>query len=892
MLKDMHNRIDLPWDENAEREMLDTEKLYDALDTNNDGFLSYDELNKAMALKENQLKEFVYRMNHDGALEIANDSVSKEVFVDHFFETIEHAARFDPSVEDTTEIFEDVAGAQGNSLATKINLYGLTNSDLGLYLTFAQIDQIIKGLLKIIPAKDNLISKALFIENFPKVFFNATQGEFEKMSEGVDIAFENLSLHVSVGKKEIPIVQNVTGRLQQGTMTALMGGSGAGKTSLLNALCGRAFYGNVSGKIVINGNDTSINGIMDNVGFVPQDDIVYAELTVRENFLFAGKFRLPAGTSETDIRDLADETIANLALTRVASSIVGDVTRRGVSGGEKKRVNIGLELMANPSILFLDEPTSGLDSSSAMVVMHGLKTLVERKGVTICSVIHQPRKSIFALFDSLVLLSAGGNLVYHGPTLEARLYFQGLGYFMPEGESVADWLIDISSGRLQPINKNKRTVKNHSLKKSTCYANDEENQDNMAKFNRARLSRAWDTHMEGLDVAERQRYSPPSKSRLPRSRVKQSFFSQLFTHVRRNFLVSKRNASSRAFDTIILAVAVLLICAIDGVLVLTSDAEPKLNNEYEILTTEDPEILQANSNEIARGLFRLTISNGTLADYANKASIIVCVLLGISTAKVLTEKRLEMFREAGSGYDLNAYYLSVQITSTIEHLTEILFIGAIASWMRYTAGSPWCSLLNYVMLGWVVTSWSLLFPLFVPPKSVVLVISFFNLFFGILFSGTTSPGSFRDIYSDKFIEFIASFFSPPRYFIETMMVSEFRVLPSQTGMTLQADMAPGLPFNVMDDVFKIGQKDMPNASTQSYNGWYQLFLAPFLVGLTVRFLGAVLINSCNRSQQAKSSFLTELKSSTFYRINIFILVALFLICFLLSLYVILLKDEA
>ena len=118
----------------------------------------------------------------------------------------------------------------------------------------------------------------------------------------------------------------------------------------------------------------------------------------------------------------------------------------------------------------------------------------------------------------------------------------------------------------------------------------------------------------------------------------------------------------------------------------------------------------------------------------------------------------------------------------------------------------------------------------------------FNLFFGILFSGTTSPGSFRDIYSDKFIEFIASFFSPPRYFIETMMVSEFRVLPSQTGMTLQADMAPGLPFNVMDDVFKIGQKDMPNASTQSYNGWYQLFLAPFLVGITVRFLGAVLVS--------------------------------------------------
>ena len=110
MFKDMYNRIDLPWDENAEQEMLVTEKLYDALDANNDGFLSYDELNKAMALKRNQLKEFVYRMNHDGALEIASDSVSKEVFVDHVFETIKHAARFDPSVEDTTEILKTSLG--------------------------------------------------------------------------------------------------------------------------------------------------------------------------------------------------------------------------------------------------------------------------------------------------------------------------------------------------------------------------------------------------------------------------------------------------------------------------------------------------------------------------------------------------------------------------------------------------------------------------------------------------------------------------------------------------------------------------------------------------------------------------------------------------------------
>ena len=109
-----------------------------------------------------------------------------------------------------------------------------------------------------------------------------------------------------------------------------------------------------------------IEEIKDSVGFVPQDDIVYAELTVRENFIYAGKFRLPKGTSNDTILDLAEETLASLGLSRVADSLVGDVKRRGVSGGEKKRVNIGLELMAKPSCLFLDEPTSGLVSFSSI----------------------------------------------------------------------------------------------------------------------------------------------------------------------------------------------------------------------------------------------------------------------------------------------------------------------------------------------------------------------------------------------------------------------------------------------------------------------------------------------------------------------------------------------
>jgi len=187
-----------------------------------------------------------------------------------------------------------------------------------------------------------------------------------------------------------------------------------------------------------------------------QDDIVYAELTVRENLIFSGKFQLPGDTPREEIEDLADETMAGLGLSRVMNSIVGDVNRRGVSGGEKKRVNIGLELMSRyadgmptmfallchgpitifhvidrPKLLYLDEPTSGLDSSSAMLVMQSLRNLVEQQGMTICSVIHQPRKFIFELFDSLILLGGGGFVVYHGEVDKVEKYFNKLNYVSP-----------------------------------------------------------------------------------------------------------------------------------------------------------------------------------------------------------------------------------------------------------------------------------------------------------------------------------------------------------------------------------------------------------------------------------------------------------------------------
>jgi ABC-type multidrug transport system ATPase subunit len=372
---------------------------------------------------------------------------------------------------------------------------------------------------------------------------------------------------------------------------------------LLNALCGRAFYGETTGIVKVNGQDSSIEDHRDAVGFVPQDDIMYAELTVRENFVYSGKFQLPKGTSFGDIEDLADATLASLGLSRVANSIVGDVHRRGISGGEKKRVNIGLELMSRPRALFLDEPTSGLDSSSALLVMKSLRALVENQGVTVCCVIHQPRKIIFDLFDDLVLLGVGGKTVYNGETSGAQSYIERLNFRLPPGDSVADWLIDVSSGRTEPItdaeaeNEENTGSSIPSIKRNSCInddfvhnegpsSNKVEQEFEEAKMRREMLYTSWNQHFTDLTKEQRERYNAPEPYALPESVTRLSFFKQLMAQLSRNVLVARRNAVSKLVDTGLIVGAVILISAFEGVVVVTG--KDKADVSFDALVSDNP----------------------------------------------------------------------------------------------------------------------------------------------------------------------------------------------------------------------------------------------------------------------------------------------------------------
>ncbi|KAL7544721.1 hypothetical protein ACHAWF_008084 [Thalassiosira exigua] len=448
--------------------IFNADELFDILDKDKNGFLSYSEINKVLCLSDEQLRGFIadMRSRMTTSFRAPEGQVSRAVFVSNFLDALADASQLEPTPEEVEALFHHIAEEVGTTDSGEILIEKLYSSILSSFLPDWQIYEIIRRFKQREVKSSSIrngVSKDMFVELYPIFLAEVTHPEFKgscnKKSEevtrtegGLDVAFEHLCLAVKVGGDEVNVVDDVTGRLRSGTMTAVMGGSGSGKSSLLNALCGRAFYGKVTGNVKINGNDSLIEDHKPVIGFVPQDDIVYPDMTVRENLIYAGRLQLPAGTTGREIAELADATMASLGLSRIANSLVGDATRRGISGGEKKRVNVGIELMKKPKILFLDEPTSGLDSRSAFIVMDSLKRLVMLQGMTVASVIHQPRTDIYDMFDSLFLLGVGGRTVFSGPATEAKSYFENLGFQMRPGESQADWFLDISSGDIEAEN--------------------------------------------------------------------------------------------------------------------------------------------------------------------------------------------------------------------------------------------------------------------------------------------------------------------------------------------------------------------------------------------------------------------------------------------------------
>ncbi|KAK4749050.1 hypothetical protein SAY87_026499 [Trapa incisa] len=250
------------------------------------------------------------------------------------------------------------------------------------------------------------------------------------------LTWKDLTVTVTDGNGEAhKVLQELTGYAEPGTLTALMGPSGSGKSTLLDALSSRlssnAF---LSGSILLNGRKAKLS--FGTSAYVTQDDNLIGTLTVRETISYSAQLRLPNEMPWEDKQALIESTIIEMGLQDCADTVIGNWHLRGISGGEKRRVSIAVEILMRPRLLFLDEPTSGLDSASAFFVTQTVRSL-SRDGRTVIASIHQPSSEVFLLFDQLCLLSSGRN-VYFGKISDACGFFAQAGFACPSLRNPSD----------------------------------------------------------------------------------------------------------------------------------------------------------------------------------------------------------------------------------------------------------------------------------------------------------------------------------------------------------------------------------------------------------------------------------------------------------------------
>jgi ABC-type multidrug transport system ATPase subunit len=284
---------------------------------------------------------------------------------------------------------------------------------------------------------DATISESSSLHNLEKTFSTVDKATKENH---VPVELSWSDVQFTVGKKHI--LRGCSGTIRPGDLCAIMGPSGAGKSTLMNILAGRTRTtgGNVvKGTIKANGRIINPIQFRKNIAYVLQEDSLFATQTPREAFYFSAKLRLPSAVSNEQIQHLVEAMLSALSLNKCANTYIGGLMVDGISGGEKKRTSIGIELISNPSILFLDEPTSGLDSFAAYTVVQILKRL-SRSGRTIITTIHQPSSEVFSLFDDVLLL-ASGRVVYHDTTKDLPQYFEKCGHRVPLRSNPADFVI-------------------------------------------------------------------------------------------------------------------------------------------------------------------------------------------------------------------------------------------------------------------------------------------------------------------------------------------------------------------------------------------------------------------------------------------------------------------
>ncbi|KAL3661570.1 hypothetical protein V7S43_013330 [Phytophthora oleae] len=257
------------------------------------------------------------------------------------------------------------------------------------------------------------------------------------------LSWSNLTYTVDSKKGKKTILTNVTGRCAPGELTAIMGPSGCGKTTLLDILADRICSGTIKGEIALNGEKRTEKTFRAVSSYVAQEDSLLGSFTVLETLQMAAKLTMPTSTSAISLLKRVQSVIDEMGLRVCENAMVGDMFHKGISGGQKRRLSIAIEMLSDPSILLLDEPTSGLDSASTYNVIKLISRL-SHEGRTILCTIHQPSSLVYEMFANVVILTAG-RTVFFGPRKKILLHFSFLGYDCPQYQDPAEYFIDLAN---------------------------------------------------------------------------------------------------------------------------------------------------------------------------------------------------------------------------------------------------------------------------------------------------------------------------------------------------------------------------------------------------------------------------------------------------------------
>ncbi|CAJ2631086.1 ABC transporter G family member 1-like protein [Trifolium pratense] len=241
--------------------------------------------------------------------------------------------------------------------------------------------------------------------------------------------------------KSKTLLNDISGEARDGEIMAFLGASGSGKSTLIDALANRIAKGKLKGSVKLNGESVESSLLKVISAYVMQDDLLFPMLTVEETLTFAAEFRLPRSLSKSKKNARVQALIEQLGLRNAAKTVIGDEGHRGVSGGERRRVSIGIDIIHDPIVLFLDEPTSGLDSTSAFMVVKVLQRIAQSGSIVIMS-IHQPSYRILGILDRMIFLSRG-QVVYSGSPSQLPSYFGEFGHPIPEGDNRTEFALDL-----------------------------------------------------------------------------------------------------------------------------------------------------------------------------------------------------------------------------------------------------------------------------------------------------------------------------------------------------------------------------------------------------------------------------------------------------------------